>query len=335
VLRPHQPADLLALSAGGDAVPFRDSHSGRLFANLRPVQTIEPLLGLANREFAQPVAFDWGHEVQLVGYEFKPERVTPGQSPALNLYWQSLVEQPFPYNIFVQLLNSRGEALGQWTDVYLSDQHRWRAGYLTPTQHQLWLDPQARPGAYLVRVGLFDPTTGRRVPIYTANGDPLGDQMALGLFYVVGAGFDPDQPQTPLETHLGRPGQDQLQLLGYSLAPMTPETPALTVRLYWQTRRPLKGNYTIFVQLLDGQGHLVTSWDSQPLAGQYPTSVWQPGPVVVDEFTLPLPERLAPGSYRLVAGMYDLATGQRLPAFRPDGQALAGEMVVLKEVRVR
>jgi hypothetical protein len=128
----------------------------------------------------------------------------------------------------------------------------------------------------------------------------------------------------------------QINLLGYSMLSTIGEAPALSVRLHWQATDPIDpidGDYTVFVQLLDEGNQLVTSRDSQPLAGQYPTSRWQPGEVVVDEFSLTLPEDLSPGRYRLVTGMYDLATGQRLPATDAAGQPLPDDMVVLLEMQ--
>jgi hypothetical protein len=334
VLRPHQVADLAALSPTGDAVPFQNSRSGGVFANLKPVKSVEPLLGLANRHFTHPVDYQWAGQVRLVGFEFMPELATPGQSPALNLYWESLTNQPFPYNIFVQLLSSRGEALGQWTDIYLSDQHRWRAGFLTPVQQRIWLDPQAKPGAYLVRLGLFDAVNGQRLSIYNAAGKPVSDQILLGPFYVADSEVDPRRPQTPLQAQLGQPGSDRLQLLGYTLSPLKAASASLEVRLYWQALEPLQGDYTIFVQLLDDQGQRVAGWDSPPMDGQFPTSFWSPAAVVVDTLELPLPETLPPGRYRLVTGMYDFATGQRLPASSAAGQPLANDMIVLTEKNI-
>jgi hypothetical protein len=49
--------------------------------------------------------------------------------------------------------------------------------------------------------------------------------------------------------------------------------------------------------------------DAQPLAGLYPTSRWQPGQLVVSQFSLPMEETLTRGDYRLVTGMYELASG--------------------------
>jgi hypothetical protein len=147
-----------------------------------------------------------------------------------------------------------------------------------------------------------------------------------------GTGFDLRVPQSPMQVSLGK----QIKLLGYSMLSTIGEAPALSVRLHWQATDPIDpigGDYTVFVQLLDEGNQLVTSRDSQPLAGQYPTSRWQPGEVVVDEFSLTLPEHLSSGRYRLVTGMYDLATGQRLPATDAAGQPLPDDMVVLMEMQ--
>ena len=68
-------------------------------------------------------------------------------------------------------------------------------------------------------------------------------------------------------------------------------------------------DYTVFVQALAADGRVAAQSDSQPVAGTYPTGIWSPGEVVADTHRLTLP----PGEYRLVAGMYDLATMKRLP----------------------
>jgi hypothetical protein len=70
------------------------------------------------------------------------------------------------------------------------------------------------------------------------------------------------------------------------------------------------------------------------LNGLYPTSAWQPGEIVVDEFELPLPDVLAAGEYSLVTGMYDLATGQRLPVTGRYGQSLPDNMIKLTQVTI-
>ena len=60
-----------------------------------------------------------------------------------------------------------------------------------------------------------------------------------------------------------------------------------------------------------------------------PTTFWQTGDRIYDEKTIALPAGLPPGDYTLVVGLYDPATGERLPAVGPDGQRYANDAVVL------
>jgi hypothetical protein len=54
---------------------------------------------------------------------------------------------------------------------------------------------------------------------------------------------------------------------------------------------------------------------------------------VADRRGLALPNDMVPGDYTLIAGLYDAATGQRLPVTGPDGAA-AGDFVRLGTVRI-
>jgi hypothetical protein len=59
---------------------------------------------------------------------------------------------------------------------------------------------------------------------------------------------------------------------------------------------------------------VVAQQDLQPLDGTAPTSTWLAGEFLTDAYRLTLPGDLRPGEYRVIAGLYDARTGQRLPA---------------------
>ncbi|MCB9076613.1 MAG: glycosyltransferase family 39 protein [Anaerolineaceae bacterium] len=332
VTRPLPPDAFTALTPTGPPVKLRTPADTDTIALLTPYQSLRPLLAqLTDWSSVPHIDYTFDDEVRLFGYEIWPPLVQPGQSPLLNLYWQSLIGQPYPRTQFVQLIDRRGEPVAQWTDSSLFDEHRWRTGGTIPDQHVLWLGTDIAPGPYLVRVGLFDYSTGRRVPVRNAAGTPVaGDQVVLGLFYVAKGEIDPRPPQTPLKADLG----DQIELLGYSLKPLDAGASTLQVWLHWQAIAPMDKAYTAFVQLLDAQGQLVTGWDAQPLAGQYPTSSWQPNEIVVDAFDLPLPPTLSPGYYRLITGLYDFETGQRLAVTPQDGSQAVDNTVILKDLTI-
>jgi hypothetical protein len=88
---------------------------------------------------------------------------------------------------------------------------------------------------------------------------------------------------------------------------------ALQLNLYWQALEQAPADYAIFLHLLDAQGQTVAQRDTLIRYGDYPTTHWQPGEIVLDLADLPLPVDLAPGEYNLELGVYDIATMARLP----------------------
>lgn len=95
----------------------------------------------------------------------------------------------------------------------------------------------------------------------------------------------------------------QIQLVGYAVRR---EENRLLVTLVWQAKAEMSQSFTAFIHVLDGENDIVAQVDRPP-AG-YPTSDWLPGELVVDTFTVTLPEVLPPGPYTLQTGFYDLAT---------------------------
>ncbi|HMN31135.1 MAG TPA: hypothetical protein PKE45_23485, partial [Caldilineaceae bacterium] len=78
-------------------------------------------------------------------------------------------------------------------------------------------------------------------------------------------------------------------------------------------------SYTVFVQLLDADGVRVAGWDNPPCRGSCPTTSWQAGEYLRDEYSIAL-SGLAPGRYTLHIGMYDSESGVRLPILDDAGQ---------------
>jgi hypothetical protein len=73
---------------------------------------------------------------------------------------------------------------------------------------------------------------------------------------------------------------------------------------------------------LNAQGELTSQADGPPVANHYPTTIWRPGQIVQDSRLVP------PGDHYLI-GLYDPATGERLPAFTADGTRLPDDAVML------
>ncbi len=115
---------------------------------------------------------------------------------------------------------------------------------------------------------------------------------------------------TPLSAELEGVGL----LAGFSGPGVLSLDTAPEVTLVWQAGdRPIPVSYTVFVQLLDGQGRVIAQSDALPAGGARPTTGWRAGEVIVDAHLLQWNGLAAPGPVTLVAGMYDAATGARVP----------------------
>jgi hypothetical protein len=122
--------------------------------------------------------------------------------------------------------------------------------------------------------------------------------------------------QTGLPTEAERLGVrfgEVAELAGFTLdRGGWPEGGTVGVTLYWRALaadpRPLK----VFVHLSGGSERIWAQDDRIP--GERPSAGWLPGEIIADRHLL-RPENGAPaGEYRLLVGLYDGATGQRLAA---------------------
>lgn len=88
---------------------------------------------------------------------------------------------------------------------------------------------------------------------------------------------------------------------------------ACALELIWEAVQPLSGEYKVFVHAVDDRGRIVAQHDAPPAGGSRPTSTWGAGDVILDRHGLFLPNGLGPQRLRLLVGLYDATTGERLP----------------------
>ncbi len=104
-------------------------------------------------------------------------------------------------------------------------------------------------------------------------------------------------------------------LRGWKVGDARPGEP-LPLVLYWQAEGRVLESYTVFTQLLSGEGPnagtIVAQQDNPPVQGTEPTDTWAMGRIIRDPYLLDLPADLPIGPYRLLVGMYN-AQGERAP----------------------
>ena len=103
-------------------------------------------------------------------------------------------------------------------------------------------------------------------------------------------------------------------LAGFSLeTKVLDRTKPVSLTLVWRAgEAPPAGSYTVFAQLLGADGTVIAQSDSIPAGGQRPTTGWRPGEYIVDLHQLTFHADASPGQARLIVGMYDASTLQRL-----------------------
>jgi len=277
---------------------------------------------------AQPLEIVFERGIQLLAYE-TPEssRVSPGELLPITVYWRG--EQPLEtdYTVFVHLVDEYGLIVAQrdifhGPGVYPTSQ--WLAGqifgdtYILKIPHTAFAPTQAE-----FMVGLYDHTTGSR--LLTSTG---ADHVRFGQINLEPQPGDLPNPQQLLF-------EDGIRLVGYNLDQRrVARGTQVRLTLYWQGQAEPAKNYKVFVHLVNSQEIRAAQHDSEPANGAAPTSSWRLGETIIDEHSLTIVPDAAPGSYRLLIGLYEGDSGKRLRLLRNHGTPVQADVVTLGGIQV-
>jgi hypothetical protein len=310
---------------------------GRYYLEIGDQTKSEPLVTVITRprDYTTPadipVELDasFAGEVKLLGYEADMSPRWPGDTMRVTAYWQSLRIMNRNYIATLHLLDNTMHSWGQ-SDQILGSHYPnvlWAPGETVDEVYPLPIDHKTPAGLYNIEFSVYHYVLGTFIflPVTTpANPEPV-EHLYLGYVRVM----DPARnrpPDHPMVVELG----NQINLLGYDLSSkQLTAKESLKLALHWQAINPPTIDYTVFAQLIGPDGMVWAQQDNQPQGGRYPTTAWALQDRVVDRYELKLREGAPPGEYRLLVGMYDLATGQRLPAVGEDGSQLPDDAVPL------
>lgn len=137
-------------------------------------------------------------------------------------------------------------------------------------------------------------------------------------------------PQRLVNARIG----DAIELIGYDWAR---KDERIVLNVYWRALDVMREDYTVFVHLVGAlnpqtQSSLWAQDDTQPARGSYPTSRWQRGEIIVDEYRLRV-AGLPRGEYRIEIGIYNLHTGARLRVEASDAP-MESDRVVFERITV-
>jgi hypothetical protein len=298
------------------------------WAVIRPAYAYpEPLTAVPEAARAGSIIFSGtqGGEIQLVGVEMQDgQSVTAAGRPVeVVLYWQAIQPAKRDYVSTVHLLGREYTSVGQvnrypaWGMIPTS---QWQAEQIWRDVYHIFVNKDAAaPTRLRVSVGMYDTEAGHPLPAKGPDGTPLG-MVLVGEARLATAHPPPLEPPAILEMYWA----DGIALAGYSLEPRT-----LNLTLYWRATDTPSQDYTVFVHLLDESGLLRGQGDGPPVGGDYPTSFWEPGEVIIDMHHVDVDADAPPGSYRLAVGLYRLGDGTRLAVWDAAGMPQPDNRVIL------
>lgn len=156
-------------------LPARRVATGESAGELVPLTYVQ--VGVIQVMPPQPLASkaEFGGQIALLGSNLAPtEQSAPGNLLAVELVWQAMQPPDQDYTGFVQVLNAQGQLVAQQdhplTNNFLPAT-RWQPGLTVTDTYQLALPMDLVPGAYQVIVGLYDATTGVRLPLAVDDAD--------------------------------------------------------------------------------------------------------------------------------------------------------------------
>jgi 4-amino-4-deoxy-L-arabinose transferase-like glycosyltransferase len=268
-------------------------------------------------QISVPVEANFGDKLMLLGYDLANRRAQPGQAFTITLYWQALTRMDKTYVVFNHLLDEGQRNWGGY-DRWPQETAKttlWQPGEVVVDTFDVPSASDTPDGIYTLDIGLYDQADSAARPLrIVRDGSPI-DQNSIRIGPLKVGQAPPDlvfsrqqiAPQTELLIKFGEP--PVIQIRGYDL---TRRDDALHLKLYWESLTQSTIDWSVFVHVRNQSGETIAQKDGPAGNGRYPASLWDPGEIISDEIVIPLPANLTADDYRLVIGLYDYQTGQRL-----------------------
>jgi hypothetical protein len=270
----------------------------------------------------------FGEDLRFRGYDVDASQVAADGRVRVNLYWKSLREMEADYRVFLDLVNGVYHVWGKQDGrPFQGDYptHQWPGGVVVRDRREIEVWPGTPPGSYNISVSVYDSASGRWIL------PKEGDKLVIGPVEIPRRKPPPVESlkiQHPLEADLG----GQVRLLGYTIQSGFHPGNTIHLTLFWQALAKMDQDYIVFTHLVDGEGRLWGQKDNPPVDGFYPTSQWEEGEIVRDQYDIDISPDAPLGEYRIEVGMYLAETGERLPVVDPSeqeaGRVLIGEIQV-------
>jgi len=128
---------------------------------------------------AQPRAIELGGQFRLIGSEVAPSSIKAGDAISVTLIWQSMHVPVADYTVFVQVRDEADRIVAQKDSPPQAGAYPtsfWDAGEVVIDDRVIEIPANAPAGKYSIKVGLYLPADGVRLPI---DADPAVTEVTL------------------------------------------------------------------------------------------------------------------------------------------------------------
>ena len=263
---------------------------------------------------------NYGTTLTLIGYEIPRMSFQPGETISLTTVYQSLYPPPATVAWRTELVDSVGRVIQRIERDPFNNKYplqRWAPGKFARQAWTIPLDANLAPGVYEIRESLFRRADGEFIdarPMYSIRADPPMPSPTMARIKIPAAPPSADELRAAksMQARFG----ENATLLSYTLN-TDRATRQINLKLFWQAFSKMSIDYTAFVHILDASGKVVAQRDASPRNGTYPTSIWDVGEIVTDEYVLIVPPD-ARAPFIIEIGLYEQPSLKRVPVNNSD-----------------
>jgi 4-amino-4-deoxy-L-arabinose transferase-like glycosyltransferase len=141
-------------------------------------------------EVPNPVSFNFGDKMELIGYNLDRRVVAPGETLHLTLYWECLADMDEDYTVFTHVLGERDTI---WAQMDSTPQRGaaptsgWTVGQVVEDGYDLTVYQDTPPAVYDIEIGVYlpSPPDYPRLRVISPDGRVVDNRVLLGKVRVV------------------------------------------------------------------------------------------------------------------------------------------------------
>lgn len=258
--------------------------------------------------------------------------LTPGEDALVEVEWLPLRQTATPLIFFARLVGPSNTLLADrssYPGLGRTSTTFWKPGDVFTDLLRVPVDADggraAAPAQVRLWVGLYDRSAGTILPASLwPSGDSVPGIVAEGRLPA------PHRQKTadsgPAMARFG----DQIELSAAHFPAALQPGAVAHVNLQWTVLSPLTDDCKLFIHLTPtDQTQPVAQVDEPIMCDRYPAHLWTAGEVFEDRHQISIPATLAPGTYRLLIGVYhEGPEWARLPVVCPAGSVQEGAFVL-------